>query len=172
MGNNIFINEGTIEGGVCQKNNSGDTSDTSPKLKGKKKNQYDVAISYASEQETYVNRVVKILEVENLKVFFAPKREEEYKADDMYSSFYQIYRYQSRWVVCFVSSEYLGKEYTMSEYASAKYKSLDCGENRIIEVCFNNARLPGYDIDINYLNGDKLLPIDTANKIKEIVRHE
>ena len=32
---------------------------------------YDVAVSYASEDEAYVLRVVKILRAEGLRVFFA-----------------------------------------------------------------------------------------------------
>lgn len=130
---------------------------------------FDVALSYASEQETYVNRVSKILKKEGKEVFFAPDCENLYKAQDMYQKFYEIYRYKSRYIACFVSKEYLQKDYTMHEYECACLKSKDVGENRIVVINFDGSSLPHFDSDINYIDAQKSREVQTADFILKIL---
>ena len=86
---------------------------------------YDVALSYAGEQERLVSRVAKLLEAEGLRIFFAPYRDDVFIGEDMYARFYQIYRYQSRYVAAFVTADYLRKEITMHEAATAMLRRRD-----------------------------------------------
>lgn len=137
---------------------------------GGKQEEFDVALSYASEQERFVSRVDKILTGEGLRVFFAPDCENEYKAKDMFKKFYEIYRYRSHYVVCFVSKEYLEKDYTMHEYECAFLKNKDKGENRIIVVNFDESVLPHLDPDINYIDATKSREVQVADSILRIVK--
>ena len=131
---------------------------------------FDVALSYASEQEKFVSRVEKILKGEGVKVFFAPDCEKEYKAKDMFQKFYEIYRYRSNYVVCFVSKEYLKKDYTMHEYECAFLKNKDVEENRIIVVNFDGSSLPHLDSDINFIDAQKNREVQVADSILRIIR--
>ena len=124
---------------------------------------FDVAISYASGQEVFANRVSKILKNEGKEVFFAPDCEALYKAKDMFQKFYEIFRYKSKFVACFVSKEYLQKDYTMHEYECACLNSKDAGENRIIAVQFDGCRLPHFDMDINYIDAQKSREVQVAD---------
>ncbi len=142
---NIVINSGCLSGGITQ--NSLQMQGTSGKDKRQTEEFYDLGISYASEQEAYVRRVVKILEAEQIKLFFAPNAEEMYKARDMYVEFYKIFRYQCRLVACFLSEEYRKKEYTMHEFQAALLRGEDC----IIPIYFDKVGMKGLDRDINYL---------------------
>lgn len=108
MGDNIVINGGTINGGVIQgKNTDAEAEASAVKQDMDKKFDFDVAISYSSEETRYVSRVVQILKAEGLRVFFAPDCEEEYTAKDMIAEFYTIYRYRSMFVAAFVSKSYI-----------------------------------------------------------------
>lgn len=175
--NNFIVNTGTLNGSVNQKvveqrptgQPSCPFSFTSVPKKTKKEYQYDVAVSYASEQERYVSRVCKILEKENLEVFFAPNREEEFIGRDMITEFYDIYRYKSMYVACFVSEEYLKKDITMHEAKVATLREKEEKRNCLIPICWGNARLPGLDPDINFLNADRLREVEVAERIKWIV---
>lgn len=195
---NIIINPGTIIGDISQhlsqnpsqiadgnsENSNSSAKDTSltekvkvysdeKRVSPKKDFKYDVAISYASEQEQYVRRVAKILEKENLVVFYAPNREEEFLGKDMIVEFYQIYRYDSMFVVSFISDEYLKKDFTMHEAKTALLREKEEKRNCLIPVCLGNswgdARVLGLDSDIHYLNGDRLKEVEVADKIKLIV---
>lgn len=166
--NNMIINTGTINGGVVQRTGRewAEGKDVSPKDGFL----YDVAVSYASEQEDYVGRVVKILEAEKLKVFYAPGRESEFKARDMFVRFYEIYRYQCRYAACFLSREYRNKEYTMHEFKTALLRNKKEKRNCIIPVYFDRKFMEGLDRDISYLEADRLCEVEIADRIAEIVR--
>ena len=130
---------------------------------------YDVALSYASEQETLVKQVAKILEAEKLSVFFAPNREGAFLADDMVARFYQIYRYECRFAAAFVTEDYLRKKYTMHEAKSAMLRGRDEDGFHLIPILFGNAVLPGLDGDICRIHGDGLDAVEIAEKIRLII---
>lgn len=132
---------------------------------------YDVALSYAGEQVRLVSRVAKLLEAENLRVFFAPDREAEFIGEDMYAKFYRIYRYESRYVAAFVTADYLKKEITMHEAATAMLRRRDEKRNCLIPIYFDGASLPNLDADINYIPGDGLREVEIADKIRGVIRN-
>lgn len=130
---------------------------------------YDVAISYASEQERIVSRVVNILKVDGFRIFFAPDLESEYIAEDMIAQFYRIYRYESRYVAAFVTEEYLRKDITMHEAKTAMLRRREEGRNCLIPIYFEKAVLPCLDPDINYIRGDGLREVELADKIRSVL---
>ena len=155
---------GTVNGNIYQGNHYEERTVKRNVKKMENAKNYDIAVSYASEQEEFVKRVVKILEVEKLKVFFAPQCEKEYKSKDMLEEFYQLYRYKSEYVVCFVSQEYLNKEYTMIEYEAAYYK-----KEKLIVVSVNGALPPYVDKDKNYIDAEGCSVVRIADQIRKIV---
>lgn len=176
---NIIYNSGTINGSINQVYNSrnnkepdsyegqaNNENNKSPKVDAWK---YDVAISYASQQESYVSRVVKILKKEGIKVFYAPDREEEFLGRDMIMEFYDIYRYESLFVASFVSNDYLKKDITMHEARTALLREKNENRNCFIPVYFQGAKLEGLNPDIHYLDGEKLKEVEVADKIKRII---
>lgn len=169
MNKNFILNQGIINGNI----NQNYTENAAFKQKHTQEEDeilFDVAISYASEQERYVERVVKILEAEKIKVFYAPKRETMFKAQDMYVKFYNIYRYQCRYAACFFSSEYRNKEYTMHEYKTLLLRNKKAHKNFIIPIYFEKVFMEGLDKDISYLEADQLSEVEIADQIIEIVR--
>lgn len=132
---------------------------------------YDVALSYAGEQVRLVSRVAKLLEAENLRVFFAPDRDADFIGEDMYARFYRIYRYESRYVAAFVTTDYLKKEITMHEAATAMLRRRDEKRNCLIPIYFGGASLPNLDADINYIPGDGLREVEIADKIRGVIRN-
>ena len=130
---------------------------------------YDVAISYASEQEKIVSRVASILRVDGFRVFFAPDQESEYIAEDMIAQFYRIYRYESRYVAAFVTEDYLHKDITMHEAKTAMLRRQEEGRNCLIPIYFEKAVLPHLGPDIHYIRGDGLREVELADKIRSVL---
>ena len=171
---NIIVNSGRITGYI-QQNESGKADSSREPGIGKdcaegRKYKYDVAISYASEQERYVARVVEILEAENVRVFFAPNRETEFMGQNLINAFYKIYRYESRFVVCFISEDYLRKDLTVHEARTAILRNQIEGKNCVIPIVWGNARIEGLDPDIHYIRGDMLREVEVASKILQIIK--
>lgn len=168
---NIIINNGRMVGSVSQVSHENVYQSKENDLGGCSMHsnyKYDIAISYASEQEHYVYRVARILEQENLKVFYAPNREEEFLGKDMITEFYSIYRYESAYVACFISTDYLKKDITMHEAKTALLRGKDEGRNYLIPIYFGGVRLDGLNPDIQFMNADKLREVEVADKLKTI----
>lgn len=169
---NVVINTGTIQGGIAQ--TSGTTVDkkadtAAVDTRSGQTQRYDVAISYAGEQVHFVKRVADLLKAEGLEVFFAPKREGDFVAEDMIVRLYRLYRYECRFVAAFVTEDYLKKDITMHEAATAMLRSEEEGHNCLIPICFGQARLERLDPDINYICADGLREVELAEKIRAIV---
>lgn len=173
MNNNVIIigKDAHIKGDINQgkfieKSGKSGKSGKNKKKKSHKK-YFDLAISYASEQEEIVERVVKILIEEGVELFYAPKNQKEYRAQDMFKKFYHIYRYDSKFVVCFVSKEYLKKDYTMHEFASANAEKR---YNKVISVSLDGSRLSGLDKDINYIDAQNMNEVVIADNILQVIK--
>jgi hypothetical protein len=130
---------------------------------------YDIAISYASEDEKYVSRVYTILKSEGLSVFYAPECAAEYTAQDMIGRFYKLYRYESLFVVAFVSANYIRKDITMHEAKTALLKYHDENRYCLIPVYMDDSKLPGINADINYINADRYKEVEVAEIIRNLV---
>lgn len=173
--NNIVFNTGIITGNINQdytegKNGgkvNGDHMDSSDIKRSLFK--YDVALSYASEQESYVSRVARILEKEGVNVFYAPHREEEFLGKDMITEFYELYKYESMFVACFISKDYLAKDITMHEMKTTLLREKNENRNCIIPVYFGNVRVKEINQDIHYLDAEQLKEVEVADKIKLII---
>ena len=140
----------------------------------KKKFDFDVAVSYSSEETCYVSRVVQILKAEGLRVFFAPDCEEEYTAKDMIAEFYTIYRYRSMFVAAFISKSYIAGDITLHEGSTALLRTEDEKRNCLIPIYMDDSRLEKLNPDINYIEvnrkGCMLREVETADKIVRIVK--
>jgi len=171
---NTIINHGIVLGDITQSQNPRELrkAPEGPIVQaeaGKNTFAYDVAFSYAGEQERTVSRVASILKADGFNVFFAPDRESEYIAEDMIAQFYRIYRYESRYVAAFVTEEYLRKDFTMHEAATAMLRRCEEGRSCLIPIYFGKAVLPRLDPDINHIRGDGLREVELADKIRIIL---
>lgn len=172
-----MINTGTILGDITQ--SQGGTgggpargaSAAAPRRSPRSEDgfSYDVALSYAGEQERLVARVAKILEADGFRVFFAPRREEEFVGEDMISRFYRIYRYESRYVAAFVTEDYLKKDITKHEASTAMLRQKEEGRSCLIPFYFQGAKLDHLDQDVNYIPADGLREVEMADKIRAVL---
>lgn len=129
---------------------------------------YDVALSYESESQNFVQEVFAILAKEKWNIFFAPDRKKELLSQNLKSELYQIYQNESLVKVLFVTDKYMQSQYTMLE----KRRSLSSArenERRLIVVNFIGERLPEELEPFVYLEGDNF-PDDIAFWISERIK--
>lgn len=132
---------------------------------------YDIALSYASEQESYVASVRTLLELKGLSVYFAPAPgcQENLIGADMLAKFYEVFHDQCLLMAAFVSHEYLQKHWTMEEAAVGRMRSREEKRNCLIPVYFGDARLPNFSPNINHLTAD-MPAAEVAHYLAEAVR--
>lgn len=136
--------------------------------KNEKKIEFDVALSFAAEQQEFVNKVYHYLRAYNLKVFFAPECQDILVGKNQREIFMKIFGIISEYIVLFVSKNYIVREVPMEE-ANIAFHSHEIG--KIIPVCLDEARLPNKMLnpkELNYYCSDN--PAEIAIKIFQIIK--
>lgn len=132
---------------------------------------YDVGISYASEDEEYVGRVIRLLkEIYNINVFFAPLEQRKMIGEDLLVYLNRVYKDECQYVAVFVSDNYLLKDYPRQEASIIKLRQLTENYRFIIPIVFGDARLDWLSKDIDYMKGDKCAESEVAYYISEKIK--
>mgnify|MGYP002626456465 CR=1 FL=1 len=135
--------------------------------------QYEIALSFATEDQKLVETVYHYLKAENIKVFFAPSREGQVflAGKNQREAFYSMFGKNARCVALFVSKNYVEKDVPMEEASIAFAKHTDDGS--VIPIYLDDAILPAEMFDpkqMNYLRSNNPAKIAThlAERVKSI----
>jgi hypothetical protein len=114
--------------------------------------EFDIAVSFAGEDRDYVERVVRGLDSDQVKVFF----DEDYKTDlwgkDLVEEFTDIYRRRARYVVMFISAAYAEKMWTNVERQSALARAATQLGPYVLPVRLDDTQLDGLLPTVAYLD--------------------
>lgn len=120
---------------------------------------YDVCLSFAGEQRTYVEMIAVQLKKAGLKVFY--DQDEEIASDlwgkDLGEYLDHIYRHASRFCLMFISEEYANKPWTRHERRSALARMIEDGEY-VLPARFDDTELPGLQSSIAYVDLRQISP--------------
>lgn len=86
--------------------------------------QYDVALSFAGEDRTYVEEVANILRSRGVSVFYDRFEEADFWGKDLYDYFTDIYQNRAKYVILFISSHYKEKIWANQERRAAQSKAI------------------------------------------------
>ncbi len=126
---------------------------------------FDIAISFATENEELAKTVYHYLKAEGLSVFFAPAPECQsiLSGENQREIFYRIFGMKSRYVVLLVSEFYVRKEVPMEEVRIAFSKH--GRDASVIPVYIDGTPLPKELLD------DKKQNYFSSNNAAEIADH-
>lgn len=130
---------------------------------------YDVALSFAGEQRSYVEAVAGALRDSGIKVFYDDYEKTSLWGRDLYTHLDYIYRQAARFCVTFVSADYSRKVWTNHERQSAQARALQENDEYILPVRFDDTDVPGLRPTIGHVDATKTKPADLAQMIKEKV---
>lgn len=128
--------------------------------------QYEVALSYASENASFVRRVYRRLRAGDRATFFAPE-EASHLWGKNESEFERIYGPGSRYVVPFVSEHYVKKEWTRLEFRAARREAKLRKGEFILPVRLDGTPLPGLPRKMQYLDAEHFSPEQVADLLIE-----
>ena len=86
---------------------------------------FDVALSYTSEDRHYVQQVAEGLRDIGVRVFYDEFAAVELWGADLYTYLDEVYRKRARFTVVFVSRNYAAKEWTAHERQSAQARAMN-----------------------------------------------
>lgn len=135
--------------------------------------QYEIALSFATEEQDLVEKVYHYLKVEGIRVFFAPASECQaiLSGRNQREVFYEIFGIKSKYVALLVSKNYIKKEVPMEEAGIAFSKHGDDG--RVIPIYLDGTKLPRELFDAKATNYFKSKhPAKIAAHLAEKIKSE
>lgn len=169
----IMSNEGTIYGDMVMQNHSKKQENICKESSSQLQDgyEYDIAFSYASEQEQFVLRVAKLLDEMGIKVFVKPFHEEQFLANDLRRETYKMYGLSCRFAACFISVDYWKKEIPRHEFSVVVNRMKKEKRVCIIPVMMDETRPSTLDPDIVYIDAASkdVVEMDVASQMESIV---
>lgn len=133
----------------------------------KARRQYDVALSFAGEDRSYVEAVAKALVALGVTVFYDGFEKAELWGKDLAEHLGHIYGTDARFTVIFASRYYAAKAWPNHEKSFALARHLSGDQGRILPVRFDETAIPGISGTIGYLDLRVLSPAQLAELIRQ-----
>jgi hypothetical protein len=127
--------------------------------------EFDVALSYASEDREYVNTVAGVLQQRGVKVFYDQYETATLWGKNLYDHLRSVYGEKSRYTVMFISESYKNKNWTNFERETAQARAFADNREYILPVRFDDTKLPGMLDTTAYVSAQQLSPTELAELI-------
>ncbi|WP_176946974.1 toll/interleukin-1 receptor domain-containing protein [Lentzea fradiae] len=131
---------------------------------------YDVCLSFAGENRSYVEEVARHLKDMGLRYFYDNDMQHELWGEELTEYLDQVYRVDSRFCVMFVSEAYVRKIWTIHERRSALARGLtDPTKPYILPARFDDTEVPGVRPSMGFLDLRRFTPFQLAEMIAKKV---
>jgi hypothetical protein len=127
---------------------------------------FDVCLSFAGEQRSYVELVACGLKERGYAVFYDADEQADLWGKDLTEHFEHVYRVASRACVMFISKEYAEKPWTKHERRSALSRALEEDEY-VLPARFDGTELPGLGPAIGYIDLAEFAPATLVDLLAE-----
>jgi hypothetical protein len=134
--------------------------------------QYDVCLSFASEQRAYVERVAERVRNGGAEVFYDNWNTAHCWGRNLVQYFDRIYRADSHYCVIFISADYANKAWPTQELESAQARAFERKEEYILPARFDDTEIPGILSTTGCLDLRKYSADELADMILEKIRDE
>jgi hypothetical protein len=127
---------------------------------------FDVCLSFAGEQRSYVEMVARGLKEGGYRVFYDADEKAKLWGKNLAEHFDYVYRQASRVCVMFISAEYAEKPWTTHERRSALARALEEDEY-VLPARFDDTELPGLQPTIGYIDLTQFAPGSLVDLLTE-----
>jgi hypothetical protein len=105
--------------------------------------EYDVALSFATEDRSLAEELASLLAAKNIKALRAEFQAAELGGSDFVTYIAEMYRTKARYCLLLISRHYPLKAWTKAERTSAREHALRDPEEYILPVRLDDAEVPG-----------------------------
>ena len=127
--------------------------------------EYDVALSFAGEDRTYVNNVATLLRERGVRVFYDLFEEADLWGRDLYVHLSDVYHKRARFTVMFISKAYADKLWTNHERKAAQARAFQGAQEYILPARFDDTDIPGVLPTVGYVSLKDRSPDDLVSLI-------
>lgn len=128
---------------------------------------YDIALSFAGEDRSYVESVARILKENGVKVFYDLYEEAELWGKDLYTHLRNVYQNEAKFTIVFVSEHYEKKLWTNHERQSVQARAFQENREYLLPARFDNTEIPGLPNTIGYVDLRKMSPSTLCELVKQ-----
>jgi hypothetical protein len=133
--------------------------------------EYDVALSFAGEDRSYVAEVANTLKDLNVRVFYDTFEEHRLWGRDLAVVFGEIFSRKAQFCVLFISAAYARKAWTNHERRFAIQAMIErVDRDYLLPARFDNTELPGLPKTIKYIDLQSITPTAFAELILKRIR--
>ncbi|MGA8307871.1 MAG: TIR domain-containing protein, partial [Candidatus Acidiferrales bacterium] len=131
---------------------------------------YEVALSFAGEDRSYVERTARALKRRGIRTFYDKYEVAALWGKDLYEHLDSIYRKRSKYTVMFISKHYATKLWTNHERKSAQARAFEESKEYILPARFDDTEVPGLLATVGYIDLNTVTPAEFADLIAEKLR--
>lgn len=123
---------------------------------------YQIALSFAGEQRTYVRAVAEALTARHIAVFYDEFEAIALWGKDGAEHFHQVFAQDAQYVVMFISADYVAKSWTRQERRAALSRQIESADEYVLPVRFDATPVPGFPTTLQYLEAARYSPAELA----------
>jgi hypothetical protein len=116
---------------------------------------YDIALSFAGEDRSYVEQVATQLEQLGVKVFYDEFEQHNLWGKNLFVHLSDIYSKEAKYTIMFISKHYKKKKWTNLERESMQERAFNEAEEYILPVRFDDTKIPGLKETTGYIDLNK-----------------
>jgi hypothetical protein len=126
---------------------------------------YDVTLSFAGEDRSYVEEVANVLRKNDIKVFYDKFEEVDLWGKDLGVHFDYVYSKGSKYCVIFISENYKLKIWTNHEIKTAISRAIETNVEYILPAKFDDTEIDGIRPTLGFIDLRKIGPDEFAHLI-------
>ena len=113
---------------------------------------YEIVLSFAGEQRSYVQQVASFLRSRGIALFFDEHEEAALWGKNLNEHFHEIYGGSARYCIMFISKHYAEKAWPIHERRSAFEKAMETREEYVLPARFDDTEIPGLHKTVKYVD--------------------
>ena len=131
---------------------------------------YDVCLSFAGEDRSYVQRVAEYLTANGVQVFYDKYEEVSLWGKDLAIHLSEVYSKKAKYCVVFISEHYVNKVLPSHEFKNALSRAVEISEEYILPARFDKTELPGLRGTISYIELNTKEPEELGDLIVKKIK--
>ena len=128
---------------------------------------YEVALSFAGEQRTYVDEVAQNLQLRRIPIFYDVFERVQLWGKHLSEELQAVYEDRARLVVMFISTQYVENVWPRVERKAILNRAAKEPGEYILPVRFDDVPVPGLSTDLVYLQAKDYSPAELAAMIAQ-----
>jgi hypothetical protein len=134
-----------------------------------KRGKYDVALSFAEEDRSFVNDVAEYLRQHDIRFFYDDDKRIETWGINLYTYLDEVYREEATYCVLFISRYYKEKRWTNHERVRAQARAFYENQEYVLPFKFDNTEIEELQDSIAYLTVERYNAAQLAQAIVDKV---